>query len=77
MPTVEAEARLRHAADIARRQQPKALELRSVISMSRLWRQQGEREQARQLLAEIYGRFTERFATADLRKVKPLLEALG
>jgi predicted ATPase len=76
MPTVEAEAWLRQALAVARQQQAKALELQAVISLSRLWWQQGKREQARQLLAEIYGRFTEGFDTADLREAKRLLEAL-
>ena len=75
--TVEAEAKLRQALDVARQQQAKGLELQAFISMSRLWRHQGKRDQARQLLAEIYGRFTEGFGTADLREVKQLLEALG
>jgi predicted ATPase len=77
MLTVEAEAKLRQALDVARQQQAKGLELQAVISMSRLWRRQGKRDQARQLLAEIYGRCTEGFDTADLREVKQLLEALG
>jgi predicted ATPase len=52
------------------------MELQAVVSLSRLWRQQGKREQARQLLAEIYGRFTEGFDTADLREAKRLLEVV-
>jgi predicted ATPase len=76
MPTVEAEAWLRQALAVARQQQAKALELQAVISLSRLWWQQGKREQARQLLAEIYGRFTEGFDTADLREAKRLLEVV-
>jgi predicted ATPase len=77
MLTAEAEAKLRQALDVARQQQAKGLELQAGISMSRLWRRQGKRDQARQLLAEIYGRCTEGFDTADLREVKQLLEALG
>ena len=46
------------------------------MSLSRLWQQQGKREEARQMLAEIYGWFTEGFATADLKEAKPLLEEL-
>jgi predicted ATPase len=77
MLTVEGEAKLRQALDVARQQQAKGLELQAVISMSRLWRHQAKREQARQLPAEIYGRFTEGFDRADLREVKQLLKALG
>jgi predicted ATPase len=76
MLTVEADAKLRQALDVARQQQAKGLELQAVISMSRLWRHQGKRHRARQLLAEIYGRFTEGFDTADLQEVKQLLKAL-
>jgi hypothetical protein len=53
---------------MARRQQAKALELRAALSLSRLWRQQGKREEARQLLAPICGWFTEGFDTADLQE---------
>jgi predicted ATPase len=76
MPTVEAEAWLRQALDIARQQQAKAMELQAVVSLSRLWWQQGKREQARQLLAEIYGRLTAGFDTADLQEAKRLLEVI-
>ena len=62
----EAEACFHKAIEIARRQQAKSLELRAVMSLSRLWQKQGKREEARQMLAEIYGWFTEGFATADL-----------
>jgi predicted ATPase len=47
------------------------------LSMSRLWQQQGKRAEARQLLADIYGWFTEGFDTADLQEAKALLEALS
>ena len=47
------------------------------MSLSRLWQRQGKRNQARQLLAEVYGRFTEGFDTADVREAGGLLEALG
>jgi len=47
------------------------------VSLSRLWRQQGKREATRQLLAEIYGWFTEGFDTADLQEAKALLEELS
>jgi len=60
-----------------RRQQAKSLELRAVMSLSRLWRQQGKKDEARRILAEIYGWFTEGFDTTDLQEAKVLLEALG
>ncbi len=66
----------REALDIARRQSAKSLELRAVMSLSRLWQQQGKKEEARQLLAEIYNWFTEGFDTADLQEAKTLLEGL-
>jgi predicted ATPase len=50
------------------------LELRAVISLSRLWQQQGKRAEARQLLAEVYGWFTEGFDTKDLQEAQVLLE---
>jgi predicted ATPase len=70
----EAEACLRQALDVARRQQAKSLELRAAMSLSRLWQHQGKRAAARELLAEIYGWFTEGFDTADLQEAKALLE---
>jgi predicted ATPase len=63
----EAEVCFRQALDVARRQQAKSLELRAAISLSRLWQQQGKQAEARQLLTEIYGWFTEGFDTADLQ----------
>lgn len=73
----EAEECFRQALDIARRQQAKSLELRAAMSLSRLWQQQGKRDEARQMLAEIYGWFTEGFDTADLQEAKVLLEELA
>jgi predicted ATPase len=73
----EAEAHFQHAIDIARRQQAKSLELRAAMSLSRLWQQQGKREETRQLLAEIYGWFTEGFNTADLQEARALLDELS
>jgi tetratricopeptide (TPR) repeat protein len=61
-----AEACFQQALDVARGQQAKSLELRAALSLSRLWQQQGKRADARELLAEIYGWFTEGFDTADL-----------
>ncbi len=52
------------------------MELRAAMSLSRLWQQQGKQEEAHQLLAEIYGWFTEGFDTADLKEAKALLEEL-
>jgi predicted ATPase len=53
------------------------LELRAAMSLSRLWKRQGKKEEARQLLAEIYGWFTEGFDTADLQDAKALLQQLS
>jgi predicted ATPase len=74
---VEAEGCFHQALATARRQQAKALELRAAMSLSRLWQQQGKRTEAHQLLAEIYGWFTEGFDTPDLQDAKALLEALA
>jgi predicted ATPase len=63
--------------DVAPALLTKALELRAPLSLSRLWRQQGRRQAARELLAPIYGWFTESFDTADLQEAKALLEALS
>jgi predicted ATPase len=72
----QAETCLQHALNLARQQQAKALELRAATSWSRLWQRQGRQEEARQLLAPIYGWFTEGFDTADLLEAKALLEML-
>ncbi|MBI3798434.1 MAG: hypothetical protein HY268_15910 [Deltaproteobacteria bacterium] len=74
---MEAEACFLKALEIARHQQAKSLELRAVISLARLWQRQGKREEAHELLAEIYGWFTEGFDTKDLQEAKALLEELG
>jgi adenylate cyclase len=73
----EAEACVRRAIEIARAQGAKSLELRAVMSLSRWWARQGKRDDARRLLAEIYGWFTEGFDTADLREARALLEELS
>jgi len=73
----QAESCFRKAIEIARRQQSKSLELRAVMSLSRLWQKQGKKTEARQLLAEIYRWFTEGFDTADLKTAKALLEELA
>jgi predicted ATPase len=76
-PQAEAETWLRRALDVARRQQAKSLELRATMSLSRLWQQQGQQDKARELIAPIYGWFTEGFDTADLQEAKALLEELS
>ena len=73
----QAEAAFRRALDVARHQQAKALELRAALSLARLWQGQGQPTAARQLLAEIYGWFTEGFDTADLQEAKAVLAELG
>jgi predicted ATPase len=72
-----AEACYRKAIEVARRQQARSWELRAVMSLCRLWQWQGKREKARQILAEIYGWFTEGFDTPDLQEAKALLEELA
>ena len=76
-PQAEAEACFQRALDVARRQEAKSLELRAAMSLGRLWQQQGKRAEARQLLAEVYGWFTEGFDTRDLREAKALLDELA
>ena len=73
----EAESCFHQALDIARHQSAKALELRAAMSLTRLWQQQGKRAEARELLAPVYGWFTEGFDTADLQEAKALLDALA
>jgi predicted ATPase len=73
----EAEPWLQRALDIARHQEAKSLELRAAMSLSQLWQQQGKCDEARDLLAPVYGWFTEGFDTADLREAKALLDALA
>jgi len=75
-PQAEAETWLQRALDVARRQQAKSWELRAAMSLARLWQQQGKQAEAHELLASIYGWFTEGFDTADLQEAKALLEAL-
>ncbi|WP_076858739.1 adenylate/guanylate cyclase domain-containing protein [Bradyrhizobium mercantei] len=71
-----AEASFNLALGIARSQQAKSWELRAAMSMARLWRNQGRRQQARELLAPVYGWFTEGFDTVDLKQAKALLADL-
>ena len=76
-PPTEAEACFQQALAIARHQEAKSLELRAAMSLARLWQQQGQRDEARELLTPIYGWFTEGFDTADLQEAKALLAALA
>jgi predicted ATPase len=73
----EVETCFLRALEVARRQEARSLELRAAMSLSRLWRQQGKRQQARENLAGVYAWFTEGFDTADLREARALLEELA
>jgi predicted ATPase len=74
--TAKAEAYFESALTVARKQQAKSWELRAAMSMARLWRDQGKRQQASDLLAPVYGWFTEGFDTLDLKEAKALLAEL-
>jgi predicted ATPase len=73
----KAEAYFERALAVARQQQAKSWELRAAMSMARLWRDQGKRAEARDLLAPVYGWFTEGFDTRDLKEAKALLDELA
>ena len=73
----QAQAYFERALAVARAQQAKSWELRAATSMARLWRDQGKAQQARDLLAPIYGWFTEGFDTLDLKQAKALLDELA
>ena len=73
----EVEVSYREALALVRHQQARSLELRAAISLARLWRDQGKRDEAHDLLAPIYGWFTEGFDTLDLKEVKALLDELS
>jgi predicted ATPase len=73
----DAEAEFRQAIEMARGQSAKSWELRSALSLSRLWQRQGKREEAGRLLTEVHGRFTEGFDTADLKAARTLLDELS
>ena len=75
--TVKAEAYFERALAVAHAQQAKSWELRAAMSMARLWRDQGKRDGARDLLAPVYGWFTEGFDTLDLKEAKALLDELN
>ena len=72
-----AEACFHRAIEIARRQRAKSWELRATLSLARLWQKQGKRMEARNMLKEIYGWFTEGFATLDLKQAEALLAELS
>jgi predicted ATPase len=71
------EACFDRALAVARTQQAKSWELRAAMSMARLWRDQGKRDEARELLAPVYGWFSEGFDTLDLKQAKALLDELA
>ena len=73
----KAEVHFKRALDVARHQQAKSLELRAAMSMARLWRDRRKVQEARELLAPVYGWFTEGFNTLDLKEAKALLEELA
>jgi predicted ATPase len=73
----KAEAYFERALAVARKQQAKSWELRAAMSMARLWRDQGKRDEGRELLASVYGWFTEGFDTLDLKEAKALLDELA
>ena len=73
---VKAEGHFERALAVARAQQAKSFELRAAMSMARLWRDQGKRDEARERLAPVYGWFTEGFDTLDLKRAKALLHEL-
>ena len=72
----KAQAYFERALAVSRQQQAKSWELRAAMSMARLWRDQGKPQQARELLALVYGWFTEGFDTLDLKEAKALLDEL-
>ena len=75
--TAKAQTHFVRALAVARDQKAKSWELRASMSMARLWRDQGKRDEARELLAPVYGWFTEGFDTLDLKQAKALLDELG
>jgi predicted ATPase len=75
--TVEAASCFQRAIDTARSQEAKSLELRAAISLARLWADQGKRAEAHDLLAPVYGWFTEGFDTGDLEDARALLDELA
>ena len=76
-PQGEAETCFLKSIEVAQKQQAKSLELRAVMSLARLWQQQGKQKEAYRILSEIYNWFTEGFDTKDLQEAKALLESLS
>jgi predicted ATPase len=75
--TAKAEGCFEPALTVARQQQANSWELRATMSMARLWRDQGKLSETRELLAPLYGWFTEGFGTCDLKEAKALLNELA
>ena len=75
--TAKAQTHFERALEIARAQHARSWELRAATSLARLWRDQGRRAEAHDLLAPVYGRFTEGFDTLDLKEAKALLDELA
>jgi predicted ATPase len=75
--SAKAEGYFERALSVARQQQAKSWELRAAISLARLWRDQEKTQQARELLAAVYGWFTDGFETRDLKEARALLEELA
>jgi predicted ATPase len=73
----EAEECFHQAIHVARQQRARSLELRAAMSLGRLWQQQGKKDEAWQLLSDIYDWFTEGFDTQDLKDAKTLLDELS
>src|SRR5262249_40863853 len=73
----QAQSLFLRSLDISRRQYARSWELRSAISLARLWHADGRASEARDLLAGVYQRFTEGFATRDLTEAKALLDLIG
>jgi predicted ATPase len=74
---VRAESYFGRALALTRKQQAKSWELRAAMSMARLWRDQGKVQQARELLAPVYGWFTEGFDTLDLKEARAFIDGLA
>jgi predicted ATPase len=73
----DSELWFQRSLDVSRQQGAKSLELRAAMSIARLWRDEGKRKEALDLLAPVYGWFTEGFDTHDLKEAKTLLEELA
>jgi predicted ATPase len=73
----KADAYFERALAVAQQQKARSFEIRAAMSMARLWRNQGKRQEARELLGPIYGWFTEGFDTLDLKEAKALLDELA